>query len=405
MSIQHDRYESNLELRSMKQEVQYLLEVVKYILNKQQGVAPIPAKDMDWEALIKLAKNHSILNLVHYAVDKLPEEHKPDTDRCKHLYQASVNAIVRNYNQIEGIKEIFQKFEEEGIYVFAVKGICTKNYYPQTDMRTMGDIDLLYRPEQNAKVKKAMLGLGYDLSMEGRKHDIYSRSPYMAVEMHRELIAAESIYNSYYEDVWERVKEKENYQYVKEMSVEDEYIYSMIHLARHFQDGGIGIRFIMDVYVYNHIEQLDWSYIEAELKKVQLWEFYGNVSRLAEIWFGNQTEVKVEDNQLFSELATYIISNGTFGSARNAAAVSSTGKGRLQALMNEVFPSLKSMQSMYEWLKKYPVLLPYAWALRGVRSVTSQRRRMNIKYHMDKYKNADKEYGEQLQRFFEACGL
>lgn len=405
MSIQHDSYESDLELRSMKQEVQYLLEIVKYILNKQQGEAPIPAKDLDWEALIKLAKNHSILNLVHYAVDKLPEEHKPDADRCKQLYQASVNAIVRNYNQIEGIKEIFQKFEEEGIYVFAVKGICTKNYYPQTDMRTMGDIDLLYRPEQNANVKKAMRELGYDLSMEGRKHDIYSRKPYMAVEMHRELIAAESIYNSYYEDVWEHVKAKANYQYVKEMSIEDEYIYSMIHLARHFQDGGIGIRFIMDVYVYNHIEQMDWSYVENELKKVQLWEFYGNVSRLAEMWFGNQTEIKLEDNQLFSKLATYIITNGTFGSARNAAAVSSAGQGRFWTLWYQIFPGYKSMKSMFVWLDKRPILLPYAWMLRGVRSLTSQKRRRNIKYHVDKYRNADKEYGKELQQFFKICGL
>ena len=177
----------------MKQEVQYLLEIIKYILNYKTGELPIPADNLDWEQLIKLAKNHSILNLVHYGVDSLPEEYKPDEQTCKHIYQSSVNAIVRNYNQLEGIDELFQKFEQEGIYVLAVKGICTKNHYPQTDMRTMGDIDLLYKPEQDAKVKKAMKELGYELSMEGRKHDIYSRRPYMAAEMHRELVSAESI--------------------------------------------------------------------------------------------------------------------------------------------------------------------------------------------------------------------
>ena len=373
MSIQHDSYESDLELRSMKQEVQYLLEIVKYILNKQQGEAPIPAKDLDWEALIKLAKNHSILNLVHYAADKLPDEHKPDADRCKHLYQASVNAIVRNYNQIEGIKEIFQKFEEEGIYVFAVKGICTKNYYPQTDMRTMGDIDLLYRPEQNAKVKKAMRELGYDGRVEGRQHDCYSRRPYMAVEMHRDLVEADSEYSSYYETIWERVKPKDGFQYVYELSLEDEFIYTFAHLVKHFQTGGIGIRFIMDIYVYNHLEDMNWKYVESELKKLGLWEFYKNLSELAEIWFSIGPRPEKRDREIIHKLTSYIISNGTFGTAKNAAAVLVARNGRKRFFWRAVFPNLRNMQSMFPWLNKWPILLPYAWILRGVRSVATRR--------------------------------
>ncbi len=387
----------------MKQEVQYLLEIVKYILNKQQGAAPIPAKDMDWEALIKLAKNHSILNLVHYAVDKLPDEHKPDADRCKLLYQASVNAIVRNYNQIEGIKEIFQKFEEEGIYVFAVKGICTKNYYPQTDMRTMGDIDLLYQPQQDAKVRKAMQELGYDGRVEGRQHDCYSRPPYVAVEMHRDLVEADSAYSTYYETIWERVKPKESFQYVYELSLEDEFIYTFVHLVRHFQDGGIGIRFVMDVYVYSHLEGMNWHYVEAELKKLGLWEFFTNLSELAEVWFGTETCSEKGDSEIINKLTSYIISNGTFGTSKNAAAVLVARNGRNRFILKTVFPNLRNMQSMFSWLNKWPILLPYAWLLRGVRSITT--RRKNIHEQLDRYKNGDEEYGRELQRFFETCGL
>ena len=387
----------------MKQEVQYLLEIVKYILNKQQGNAPIPAKDMDWDLLFRIAKNHSILNLIHYGVDSLPEEYKPDASRCKYLYQASVNAIVRNYNQIEGIKEIFQKFEEEGIYVFAVKGICTKNYYPQTDMRTMGDIDLLYQPQQDAKVRKAMQEMGYDGRVEGRQHDCYSRKPYMAVEMHRDLVEADSEYSAYYERIWERVKPKEACRYVHELSLEDEFIYTFVHLARHFQNGGIGIRFVMDVYVYSHLKEIDWHYIESELKKLGLWEFYQRLSELAEVWFGTEICLEKGDSELNDRLSSYIISNGTFGTLHNAAAVMVARNGKNRFLLNAVFPNLKNMQSMFPWLVQWPVLLPYAWLLRGVRSVTMRRR--HIQEQLDKYKNGDKEYGKELQVFFEECGL
>lgn len=389
----------------MKQEVQYLLEVVKYILNRKTGELPIPTNDLDWEKLIKLAKNHSILNLLHYGVDALPKEYKPDEQTCKHLYQSSVNAIVRNYNQIEGAKELLETFEEKGIYALAVKGICTKKHYPQTDMRTMGDVDILYQPQQNDEVKKVMRDLGYELSMEGRKHDIYSRRPYMAIEMHRVLVAADSEYGSYYESIWNRIKTKENCKYIHEMSREDEYIFTIVHLARHFKDGGIGIRFIMDVYVYNHLDGMDWDYIKTELRKLKLWEFYGNISQLADRWFGAEPRCDEENNELFNKLFAYIITDGTFGTTRNAAAASTAETGRFQSLLNAVFPSLKSMQSMFVWLEKWPILLPYAWVLRGFRSITSKRRRRNIKYHVDKYRSSDRAYGEELKRFYEACGL
>ena len=386
----------------MKQEVQYLLEIIKYILNRKQGEIMVPAKDMDWERLIQLAKEHSILNCVYYGVDALAQEHKPDEAKCDILYKALVNSVVRNYNQIEGVKELFEAFEEEGIYALAVKGICTKQHYPQTDMRTMGDIDILYQPQQDAKVKKVMKQLGYDEHVEGRQHDCYSRKPYLAVEMHRELVGVDSIYNSYYKTIWERVKPKENCQYVQEMTLEDEYIYTLVHLARHFQDGGIGIRFVIDVYVYNHLKGMDWKYVESELRKLQLWEFYGNISKLAEMWFGEEMPSQ-EEKELLDKLATYVIANGTFGSTRNAAAVTVAKNGRVQFLWKAIFPNLKNMQSMFVWLEKWPILLPYAWVLRGVKSVISRRRHIKTQFY--KYKNGDKEYGKELQRFYKACGL
>ncbi len=386
----------------MKQEGQYLLEIIKYILNSKQGKMKVPAKDMDWNRLIQLAKEHSILNFVYYGVDCIPIEHKPDKDVCDLLYKAFVNSVVRNYNQIEGVKELFEAFEKEKIYALAVKGICTKEHYPQTDMRTMGDIDILYQPQQNGKVKKIMRQLGYDGHVEGRQHDCYSRRPYLAVEMHRELVEADSAYTAYYENIWERVKPKENCQYVQEMTLEDEYIYTLIHLARHFQNGGIGIRFIMDVYVYNGLEDMDWKYVESELEQLQLREFYGNISKLAEEWFGKETSAE-EDRPLLDKLATYVIANGTFGTQRNAAAVSIAKQGKTQFLMKAVFPNYANMKSMFPWLGKCPILLPYAWVLRGVRSVKT--RRGNIKSEIQKYKNGDEEYGKELQKFFEISGL
>lgn len=386
----------------MKQEVRYLLEIVKYILNGKKGEIAIPTNDMDWKNLVMLAREHSILNFVYYGVECLSSENKPNEGVCNYLYDSLVREVVRSCNQIEGAKELMRAFESEGVYSLVVKGICTKHHYPQTELRTMGDIDILYRPEQDVKVKKVMKQLGYEQSIEGRKHDCYIKLPYLAVEMHRDLVETDSDYSSYYEQIWERVKPKENCKYVYNMKLEDEFVYTIVHLARHFQEGGVGIRFITDVYVYNCMENMDWIYIEAELQKLGLLLFYKNISMLAENWFGEQN-VPEDSEEILAKLSDYIISNGTFGTRENAAAVSVAKNGRIQFLWKAVFPNLKNMQSMFPWLKQWPVLLPYTWVLRGVRSAIY--RRKNIKTQLDKTCCGNKEYGRELQHFYQACGL
>ena len=387
----------------MKQEVQFLLNMIKYILNNHPGELPLPKADLKWEYLIHLAKRHSILNLVHYGIGRLPEEAKPSEGICKLAEKAAMHEIVKCYNQIEAVEELLQACEKAGVSVLAVKGSCTKQHYPQPDMRSMGDIDLLYKWEEHDAMHKAVLDLGYEEGGEGRKHDHYFRPPYIGLEMHRELVASDSEYASYYEHIWDRLQTRANCKHIYEMRREDEYIYSLIHLTEHFRHGGIGIRFIMDVFVYNRMKHMDWSYIEVELKKLGLWKFYGNISRLAQVWFGETGEFTEEEQAITDKLAIYIVENGTYGTQKNAAAISVAKGGRIAFLRDTVFPDLKNMQSMFPWLRKWPILLPYSWALRGVRSILF--RRENVKAQLSKYKTGDQEFGQELKRFFQKCGL
>lgn len=387
----------------MKQEVSFLLNIIKFLLNGKTGEMPLPHPEMNWERLLRLAQQHSIMNLVYYGTENLPDEYKPNEEIRQQLYKSQVREIVKSYNQIEAIEELLQAFEKEGIYALAVKGACTKRHYPQADMRTMGDIDVLYQAQQQAKVKRVMADLGYENAIEGRKHDHYHRQPYINVEMHRELVAVDSVNSQYYKNIWSKLRWRQDCKYIYEMSIEDEYIYMIVHLTDHFQRGGIGIRFIMDVYVYNQVEDMNWNYIEAELKTMNLWEFHGNILKLAQEWFGRPVKCSKEEKDILEELALYVEMNGVFGSLKNAASVSVAKEGRIGYIWRVMFPNLENMQSMFPWLKKWPILLPVSWMIRGVRSALF--RRKNLKEHFDKYQYGDKKHGEKLNKFFEMCGL
>jgi hypothetical protein len=69
--------------------------------------------------------------------------------------------------------------------------------------------------------------------------------------------------DDYYDDIWTKVSKREGYNYSYCLSDEDFYIYMIYHCAKHFKSGGLGIRMLMDVYVYlNSHQNLDREYID-----------------------------------------------------------------------------------------------------------------------------------------------
>ena len=326
-------------VKVMSGEVEYLLNIVKYILNNENGNLPLPSPDIKWQALMEIAQRHNILNIVYYGLNYLSSDTKPDEKTCKFLHDHAMREIVITYNQIEATNELLESFDKEKIYVVAVKGICIKRYYPQLDMRTMKDIDILCQDIQQKQIHKVMSQLGYYQSAEGQKHDYYIRKPYICLEMHRQLVSAESEYSAYYDSIWDRLQRKDLYEYVYEMTPEDEYIFTLIHLVEHFRNGGVGIRFIMDIYIYNQMIDLNWSYIEEELKKLELWRFFENISLLAETWFG--IEKKSIEDETIKKLSEYVISNGTFGSRANSASLAVASRGKNAFMRKALLPNLK----------------------------------------------------------------
>jgi hypothetical protein len=180
------------------------------------------------------------------------------------------------------------------------------------------------------------------------------------------------------------------------MRVEDELVFNIVHLAEHFKEGGAGVRFIIDVYVYSRIK-MDREYVEQELTKLGLNEFYHHILYLANYWFADG-----ENAELTEKLADFIMNGGVFGDKENAAALA-VEEGRVRHLVKVCFPDYDSMKSMFPWLEGKGVLLPYAWGLRGVRAL--RYRKGNVRTHMNSIKTGDIEKGKALRQFYTECGL
>lgn len=372
-----------------------LIKVIKSILNK--NVTEDVQID-DWKRLLTSARSNGLLPCVAFYTESLREEQKPQPEIVGMLKKVLIQSTVLSMNQLVAVEEMEKTFESNGVYNLIVKGTKTKKRYPDEVIRSMGDIDILYKTEQHKTVYDLMMNtLKYEDYQEGRKNDTYTRNKYIVVEAHRQLVSTESEFLPYLESVWDRAVPCKDCTYTYEMTVEDEFIYNIIHLVEHFRHGGVGIRFIMDIWVYNQT-QMNRDYLKEELAKLGLYDFYLTVSSLADYWFADG-----ESTELLERLGEFIFSSGVFGNHENSSALAIENGGKLKTLIKICFPNYKEMASMFPWLKKYPFLLPISWIIRAFRSLT--KRKGNVKVQLNVIKDGDIDKAKEIKAFYKECGL
>ncbi len=351
-------------------EIKYIFQMLNSTLTG--AVLPLPNSELDWKWIYEICKKHRITNIVAYAVEKLDSDVSVPLEIRQEFILAKKKAMAREIVQYLELGRILDEFEKRGIENIPLKGSILKNYYPSPDMRFLTDLDILYHEEQEEQVHEAMTSLEYETVHTGGYHDMYVKRPYMTVETHRTCFSKESPFRKLMENVWKESEKKEGYEYSYVMSWERYYIYMVGHMAKHFQGGGIGIRMLLDLLVFEEklLDKCNRSYIEKELQKVGILKFEQTMRKKLRKWMDNATPLSDQD-----PLLDCVLYSGAYGTRRNFSGnqllVEGVSKRKIFkrwwiTLGRILFPKLEGMQTLYPCLKKCPILLPVFWIIRWI---------------------------------------
>ena len=324
---------------------------------------PLP-EDFSLDACLEMARMHHMSALVYEgAVRCGVDKNSPDMQQLLRNYIA---ALFKSEKQIQAVTELFRLFEENDIDYMPLKGSKMKFLYPKPELRMMGDADILIRAEQYERIKPLLPGLGYRRGNE-TDHELVWVSNSLYLELHKRLIPSynEDFYD-YYGSGWKLAYPEKGTRYT--MSPEDEWIYLFTHFAKHFRDGGIGCRHVVDLWVYLRANpNLDMTRIHTELDKLHLLEFHGYIHTLLDVWFGDQ---EADDRTNF--MTDFIFASGSWGQldnrtlsiiVRDSKTIKGT-EGKFRYLMRTAFPPVNALNRKYTILKKAPWMLPAVWAYR-----------------------------------------
>lgn len=363
---------------------QYTYRIIDHIalalkLTPEAGLGSV---EPNLSKLFFISNKHQVTALVAAALNKsgsLAEDFK----------EAYAKAIRKSLLFDREIATISASLEKAGIRYMPLKGILLKKLYPQVGMREMSDIDILFDRTAAEKVRDIMVSRGYTIKQYGKtNHDVYQKAPFFTFEMHRDLF--DDIYDP---QVWRYFSEKtylkSNAGYLCEMSVEDMYIYLLGHIYQHYTNAGIGIRPLIDIYLYlkKYDSVMDRRYIEEELQRLGITEFSQMIENLSQKLWTPRSLTQKESEEL-----DYFIFSGLFGNRRqfihnkvNNAVGGPNGLTKLGYIRSRLKTSERKVQNS-PFYSRHPRLAPLMKLTRPIKGVFT--RRKEIMKELKELKNA-----------------
>lgn len=346
---------------------------------------PQPAK------IFNLAEAHALNALISYAMEGVVID-----EAMKAWKKSREQSLRRNLLLDAEARHLCKVMDEKGIWHMRLKGSILKELYPRMEMRQMSDQDILFDTNGRHEMREYMLARGYDpKGHSDTHHDIYHKEPVYNIELHHTLfeLHCDMRLVNYYRNVKEeRMIPDEDGTLGFHFSDEDFYIYMVAHAYKHFEDHGVGLRSLVDVFVYENAKpKLDWAYVEQECAKLGMDTYEKTCRSAARKLFGENAPEKLTAEEV--DLVLFCADSGTYGNQagfirhelRQAGATDGkvTFGHKMRYIWKRTFPSAKWMRENDRMARKHPKLLVLAWICRLFRGLSKKRTAGELKSVMN----------------------
>lgn len=344
-----------------------------------ETAAPSP-QGVDAGVIYALATRHHLLGSIAVPLEKqsgAPQELRKLTRKAK--YDSIRNDAVFMH-ELEAIE---QAMEQAQVDMLTLKGPVIKALYPHSYLRSMSDLDILYHDSDERKVIEVMENLGYCCNgREAGNHLLFSKAPMTQVEFHPALLPR-GTKHTYKDDDWAYTHPRSGHKHIFEMTPERYYEYMFLHLLQHLWAGGVGARFVMDVYVYSTVMagKYDREKFQNDCRQMGIMTLVSNMESLAAAWFTGAELTKTQE-----ELTQFILEGGLYGKTehREASSVIRSGGSKLKHYWHIVFEPAAYIKELYPSLKRVPFLLPFYYFHRIPKRFFSRRNKAKARIQANK---------------------
>ena len=238
----------------MLKQQKIFFEFLRFCIGSAKDI-PDSLKEADWQVLYAIAQKQALLGVLFYGIQRLPKELAPEQ---KLLMQWMVMAeMIRKQNIrlfLDSVK-VCKNFENEGFSNCILKGQGNALLYPDSYMRTPGDIDIYLAGGRKRVMQyinkvcpnQVMRYHHVDFPVMKTAIEVHFTPSYMFFPIHNSRM------QKWFKEVMgeqcnHRVSLPDGYGEIHVPQASFNVIYILSHLYRHIFTEGIGLRQLLDYY-------------------------------------------------------------------------------------------------------------------------------------------------------------
>lgn len=270
-----------------------------------------------------------------------------------------------------------------GKYPYIIlKGMAAGAYYPNPEMRALGDVDFLINPRQQEEIEGILLQAGYQKSHGDHPNHVVFRKPEAHLEMHFEVAGVpygwrgEEIRAFLKDAVFKPQKRVQDIGEFNAPSNINHGLILLLHMQHHMLGEGLGLRHLSDwaVYVAKTYQESYWEEtLIPFLKKIGLFTYAAIMTKTSAKYLHIPCPQWVDsaDDETCDEIMRDILLGGNFGQkdknrAKSGMMISEHGKsGTKHSLFYYSLKKVHLVTMKCNFVKKCKIAYPmvYVWKI------------------------------------------
>ena len=333
-------------------------------LGRETSFEKDPTPD-EWKRLYRTACRQALIGSLNEGVHRLPAHQMPPEDLLKEWDENTAKVARIYHTHEEHVKELETLLKRLGLRGCILKGTGLAHIHPIPERRMCGDIDLLVDGKRD-DIIRAFEEAGikiYDVIYQEAKAALFLDTE---VEIH---FHPSKTYNPFTNARLQRFYRKNSpFRDGEVISYPDarfNAVFCMSHMFRHYLEGGIGMRQMLDYYyVLRNLAPADREPVMKDLRRLGMKRFTASV--MASMWynFGLEKEYFLcpPDMEHGKKLVNDTFAMGNFGvnDKRNYSYEGESGWARFRRKNGRVFSNLRHYPREVIW-SPFARVSQYVW--------------------------------------------
>ena len=329
-----------------------------------------------WEELHKELEAQTITGLPY----KFVKDHVDLAPEARMAYRLELMEIATNYcANMQMQSEILEVLEKNEIPAVVLKGSAAAIYYPDPEIRAMGDIDIIVKPDCFEKAYNVLCANGFDAEPldTGKRHNELHKDGF-ELELHIAFATLKdknyraNLDNMIYKGIDERITGQVSGFEFPMLPHDINGLTLLCHMDYHMEEGP-GIRHLLDwmFFVEKHLDDQEWhGNFKKKAERIGLMTMAEVLTKCCQKYLGltkTITWCNDADEALCDELMEFIMHFGNFGSKDKDSIL----RGNILYMMKTPADYIRFAQTFglrtWKVLDKHPRLKPFAWIYQSFR--------------------------------------